>query len=290
MPNWHEISNSLSVDVLRKKYVKELSDYTERPTIIYYSGFLHQPAGDFSINERDKLGFMSVIHELECENGLDLILHTPGGDIAATESLIRYLYSKFGKEIRVIVPQLAMSAGTLIACSAKSIVMGKHSSLGPIDPQLGRFSASEVIAEVNRIYKDIEEDPNRIIFWNQILSQYQPGFIDQCEKAISWSKELAEEWLSNNMFDGEEHSIKKEKIEKIVQKLLDTSVNYVHNRQISIETAQKIGLNIEPLESDQTLQDLVLSVHHAAILTFSLSSVIKIIENQNGVSFLSVHN
>src|SRR2546428_13939699 len=36
----------------------------------------------------------------------------------------------------VIIPQLAMSAATMIACAADEIVLGKHSFLGPIDPQL----------------------------------------------------------------------------------------------------------------------------------------------------------
>ena len=34
---------------------------------------------------------MSVIHKMERKKGLDLILHTPGGDVAATESLVDYL-------------------------------------------------------------------------------------------------------------------------------------------------------------------------------------------------------
>ncbi len=63
-----------------------------------------------------------------------MILHTPGGDIAATESIVDYLYCMFDKDIRVIVPQISMSAGTMIALASKEIVMGKHSNLGPIDP------------------------------------------------------------------------------------------------------------------------------------------------------------
>ena len=72
---------------------------------------------------------------MECHRGLDLILHTPGGFPEAAESIVKYLRSKFSTNIRVIVPHLSMSAGTMIACAGKEIVMGKHSSLGPIDPQ-----------------------------------------------------------------------------------------------------------------------------------------------------------
>jgi len=73
---------------------------------------------------------MLAINKLDRSKGLDLILHTPGGDIAATESLVDYLYSMFDKDIRVIVPQISMSDGTMIALASKEIVMGKHSNLG----------------------------------------------------------------------------------------------------------------------------------------------------------------
>ena len=77
---------------------------------------------------------MTCIHGMDCSKGLDLVLHTTGGSPAAAEAIVNYLRAKFGNDIRVIVPQLAMSAGTMIACSAKQIIMGKQSSLGPIDP------------------------------------------------------------------------------------------------------------------------------------------------------------
>ena len=91
--------------------------------------------------------FMAAVHLLKRDKGLDLILHTPGGDIAATEALVKYLWTMFDKDVRVIVPQLAMSAGTMIACSAKQIVMGKQSSLGPIDPQIFGMPAQAILEE-----------------------------------------------------------------------------------------------------------------------------------------------
>ena len=66
---------------------------------------------------------------------LDLILHSPGGSPEAAEAVVSYLRSCFS-HVRVIVPQLAMSAATMIACSADEVILGKHSFLGPIDPQL----------------------------------------------------------------------------------------------------------------------------------------------------------
>lgn len=97
MPNWREILDEIKVtgsayDVVRRKYLARLSELTGRNVITYYSGWLQKPqvpggAVVFSINDADKNGFMTCVHRLDRKKGLDLILHTPGGDMAATESL-----------------------------------------------------------------------------------------------------------------------------------------------------------------------------------------------------------
>ena len=134
--------------IFRRNYLKELSDYTGRNVIAYYSSWLsRQGQPNLDINDSDMTGFMNCIHGLDCTKGLDLILHTPGGSPAAAEAIVNYLRSKFNNDIRVIVPQLAMSAGTMIACSAKVIIMGKQSSLGPIDPQFNGIPAYNIMME-----------------------------------------------------------------------------------------------------------------------------------------------
>jgi ClpP class serine protease len=125
-----------------------LHEITKRNVIVYYSGWLQKRGVQGAeINDEDKNGFMTVIHELDRNLGLDLVLHTPGGDTAATESLVHYLRAMFGTDIRAVVPQLAMSGGTMIACACKKIIMGKQSSLGPVDPQLGGVPAHGVVEE-----------------------------------------------------------------------------------------------------------------------------------------------
>lgn len=102
MPSWHEILNEITPsgsthDTVRRKYIAELSAKSGRNTIIYYSGWLQKPGyPGTEVNDNDKNGFMTVIHQLDRTKGLDLILHTPGGEVAATESLIDYLKAMFG--------------------------------------------------------------------------------------------------------------------------------------------------------------------------------------------------
>ena len=93
MPNWNqlldEIKSAPSIqDRVRRQYLKGLHQITGRNVIAYYSGWLQRGSSQGTeINDEDKNGFMTVIHELDRRKGLDLILHTPGGDTAATESL-----------------------------------------------------------------------------------------------------------------------------------------------------------------------------------------------------------
>lgn len=107
----------LTIDTVRRRYLKRLFQLTKRNVIAYYSGFLSKPGIQLlDINDEDMNGFMMAVHKLDRSKGLDLILHTPGGSIATTETVVNYLHLMFNHDIRVIVPQVAMSAGTMIAC------------------------------------------------------------------------------------------------------------------------------------------------------------------------------
>lgn len=126
-----------ALDAIRRKYLLEFHHKTGRNVIAYYSGWLSKPdVAQTEITDEDKNGFMMAVHGMDRKKGLNLILHTPGGSISATESIVDYLHRMFDDDIIAIVPQIAMSAGTMIACSCRKILMTKHSNLGPIDPHL----------------------------------------------------------------------------------------------------------------------------------------------------------
>lgn len=291
MPNWSQLVKEIGqlgspFDILRRKYVSELSNFTGRNVICYYSGWLQKQelGAAVAVDDNDKNGLMTTINGLDVGKGLDLILHTPGGDTAATESIVDYLWGKFSGDIRCFVPQMAMSAGTMIACSCREIWMGKQSSLGPIDPQFSGIPAHGVIEEFNRAYNEITKDPRTIPVWQPIIAKYPPAFIGECEKAIKWSNSLVEMWLKRNMFSENERA--EEIIDTIIRELGDHSVSLAHNRHLSSAKCEEIGLNIKELESDQELQDRVLSVHHIYFHTLSSTPAFKIIENQNGMAFI----
>jgi len=292
MPDWHELNSELQTigsthDVVRRKYLSELSTLTNRNIIIYYSGWLQKPELiGTQVNDEDKNGFMTVIHGLDKTKGLDLILHTPGGETAATESLVDYLRSMFDSDIRAVVPQLAMSAGTMIACACKEIIMGKHSSLGPIDPVYYGMPAHGVVEEFKRAYEEIKKDPSKIPLWQPIIGKYHPTLIGECEKSIDWSREITIEWLVSGMLSNIDNP--KEKAEEIVNELIDHALTKSHSRHLSAQKCKSIGLNVTLLEDDREFQDKVLSVHHACIHTLSATPAFKLIENQNGVAYIKI--
>lgn len=238
------------------------------------------------IDDGDKNGFMTTIHELDRSKGLDLILHTPGGNVGATESIINYLHAMFGTNIRAIVPQLSMSGGTMIACACREIVMGRQSNLGPIDPQYHGIPTEGVIEEFTRAKREIKKDPSTIPLWQTIFRQYHPTFIGECEKATAWSKEVVAECLTKVMFGGSKEA--KAKAAAVVKKLHDHVAHKSHDRHIHMEDCRKIGLNVLTLEEDfdEKFQDLVLTVHHAYMHTFAGTTAIKIIENHNGIAMV----
>lgn len=289
MPDWSELYQEINkkraasvYDAVRKRCIKNLESVTRRNAIVYYSGWLQKTSNIpdlFSISDADKTGFMTAIHKLERSKGLDLVLHTPGGDMAATESLINYLRSMFGNDIRAIVPQMAMSGGSMIACACKEIIMGAQSSIGPFDPQVGGMPSQAILADMQRAYEEISRDKNYNYIWQPILQKYNLGFFSHCVKAIQMADEVVKKNLASCMFCGEQNA--EEKAQEIVSKLGSHSETKIHARHIHKEYAKELGLKIIDLESDQKLQEAVLSLHHACILTFEQTQVAKIIENRH---------
>jgi len=294
MPSWVEVQTEIfalqqqgNVDPLkavRQKYLKSLSEKTGRTTIAYYSGWL--PAASFLpshiINDDDKTGFMQAAHKVGHKTGLDLVLHTPGGQVTAAESIVDYLLKLFNNDIRVIIPHMAMSAGTMISCAAREILMGNQSNLGPIDPQVNGLPAYDVLSEFDRAVKD-SKDPGAALMWQTIIGKYHPTFLSSCEHAIALSKEIVQKWLEQFMFAGENDA--QAKAAHVVECLSSRDNNREHARHIHAERCREIGLKVRSLEDDQELQDLVLTIHHACSFSMAQLNWAKLIENHIGASF-----
>jgi ClpP class serine protease len=176
----------------------------------------------------------------------------------------------------------------MIALASKSIVMGLHSNLGPIDPQVGGGAAAHaILAEFKRVQELFKSSPKEAQVWLPILQKYTPTLIGACEKAITLSETMVKSWLATGMFADAKNPETSAK--KIVSALGSHAQTLSHGRHITIEQAQELGLKIEPLEDDEKLQDAILSVHHCYNIRFSMSAAVSIIENQLGNRFVNIH-
>lgn len=305
MPIWSEILKELAeatpegeplgFDVVRRRYLAQLHQHSERNVILYASAWLQKQdvtPGFVSIVDEDIQALMEVVHGLDGTD-LDLVLHSPGGSPEAAEAVVSYLRSRFSG-IRVIVPQLAMSAATMIACAADEIVLGKHSFLGPTDPQilletqLGKrlAPAQAILDQFSEAQRECK-DSSRLAAWLPMLSQYGPDLLVRCEAALAMSKELVKTWLQNYMFSKESDA--SQRAAAIAEWLADHKEFGSHSRHLSRSQLEAQGLVVTPLEKDETLQDLGLSVFHATTHTFAATPAVKIVENHMGRAFIKHH-
>ena len=310
MPTWSQVLDEIgdakeffkgkypvqAHDYVRRRYLGKLRSYTKRDTILYASAWVQRP----DVGEESLIGIDDIQALMEVSYGLrskelDIVLHSPGGSPEGAEAVISYLRSRFD-HIRVIVPNFAMSAATMVACAADEIVMGKHSFLGPIDPQitldtgLGRrpVAAQAVLSQFDIVQRECADPENRAV-WEPMRIRYEPDLLVVCEHAIGLSEELVSCWLKKWMFKRVTDSAKRDKKAKAIAKWLSDRKRFKsHSRYISREEIEKQGMKIIRLEDDPKLQDLALSVFHATTLTFSNAPIEKIVENHEGRCFITV--
>lgn len=293
MPTWSVILNeamrlgaanpNVAIDYIvnrKRDFLSRLSEKTGRNTILYFSSFLQkQPSNDASINDLDINAFMENIHGLDKSRGLDLILHTPGGDLAATEQIIKYLKSCFHGDIRAVIPQMAMSAGSMIAVSCKSVIMGKQSSLGPFDPQLNGVPCQSALREFYKAVEDVSVNPASLGLWQAILSKLNPTFLTLCAQADKLAEELTEKILEDKEI---EPKIKK----RIKNTFAKNEESKTHSRHFDRDKCKEAGLDVIDLEADNELQDVILSIHHCCMILAEKTPVIKIVENNIGGCYI----
>ncbi len=156
---------------------------------------------------------------------IDLIIHTPGGQLHASMQIARALKNHSART-RVFVPHYSMSGGTIIALAANEIIMDKDASLGPVDPQVGDilrgvFPAPSWLHVARK--KGLEADDTTLLM------------SDVSEKALKFTRGMVNELLEGKFDD-------KEKQEQVVEKL--TGGEMIHSEMISAADAQAFGLPV----------------------------------------------
>ena len=179
---------------------------------------------------------------------MDLLLHTTGGSIDAAEKLMGMMRRHVGEaELRIIVPDFAKSAGTVMVLGADRVVMGDTSELGPIDPQAPLFDTWQSVQNYLDAYDahatTLKIDPNNVAA-KIMLGKLDPATLKLCQAAVNRARQAAENLLKRGMFrDTGNWSL-------TVSELLDTARWLSHGQMISWEDAQdpQLGLVVEHRE------------------------------------------
>lgn len=288
MPNWAEVLHEIqdSLEKTKAKYLQDFHNHTGRNVIVYYSAWLDKNlrGGNSGIIERDRNGFMNCISGLDDTKGLDLIIHTPGGELQATQSIVNYLNATYNGDIRVFVPNTAMSAGTMIACASKEIFMGDYSTLGPVDPQIGGTPAHEILGIFNQMKADLAINQN-VAYWAHRMQTLPPHLEGICNSTIAYAEKLVEKWLKGNMLS-KNHS----GAVATTQYLANYALHNNHGNKLHYnDLIANTSLVINKLESDKILQDKLLSIYHCYTILAQQTTVEVIIENHNSSKYVRNH-
>ncbi len=243
----------------RQELINSIQNKTNSKLICYLAG-LHA-----EISRDDALFLVDLLHNIPPNEDLDFVLHTPGGDIDAAEKLITMVRNKVGSAtLRVIVPDFAKSAGTLIALGADRIVMSDSSELGPIDPQMQMADGNgdritipilSYLGAYNEHSAALRRDPTDAVA-QMMLSKLDPTRVKHCETALRRTRTIAENQLQHGMFRASpgNHTA-------IPGKLLDPERWLSHGQMISAADAVDIGLAVEILPADDELWQLFWQLH-----------------------------
>jgi ClpP class serine protease len=228
----------------RQALIHRTQERTRRKLICYISG------SGASIDRDDTIGFGDLLHSVPPNRDLDLMLQTGGGDIDAAEKLISMVRKHVGTStLRIIVPDYAKSAGTLIALGADYIVMSDTSELGPIDPQVIlsdgngnriRHSVQSYLDAYKTHSETLKRDPNDIAA-RIMIQKLDPATVQQFQVIMIRARKLAENQLQHWMFRNGGN------FTQAAAELIDTTRWQSHGQMISWEDAQdpKIGLKVE---------------------------------------------
>jgi len=263
----------------RQDLIREIEKLTGHKLICYLAGHAAE------ITRDDAMFFGDLLHNIPADHPIDLLLQTPGGDIDAAEKLISMVRNRVGNaKLRVIVPDYAKSAGTLIAIGADVVVMSDSSELGPIDPQVTMIDPSgnlvtmpihsylEAFREHSDALRKNPDDPVAMV----MLKKLDPAKVKHFETVLRRARTIAEELLMQGMLrsppPGSTISFS-----SIAASLLDPTRWLSHGQMICAEDAIEIGLTVDKRNPQDPQWQLFWQLH--CYQRFELNPTTKVFES-----------
>lgn len=255
-----------------KALIKDKLDALERhfkADCIFYYGQIYSGIQFDSV-------FKDFIESIAQDNTKDskklcIFLNTTGGSVETVEKMVKIIRHHYG-EVYFIVPNQAMSAGTIFCMSGNKIYMDYASSLGPIDPQVlnkdNKFVPAlgyldEVEAMIQKSLDNKLSNAEFLILQNQDLAT-----LNRYKQARELTIKLLKEWLASYKFQTWKthkrngspvtEQEKKNRAAEIAQKLSDNKLWHTHARMIDIKMLkEELKLEIEDYSDEKDLKSLI---------------------------------
>lgn len=271
----------------RESLFKKIENYkTPQRKLIAYIARYGNPRSAITPDDIAPIG--SMLQNIGTVDNLDLMIHSPGGSGVTAEKIVDMCRRHCKKEFRVIVPNMAKSAATMIALGSDAIVMGYCSELGPIDAQTTilisgvpqPISVQSFIDARRDLLKELHKaklNGQEFVGYLQQLtaSTMEPAFINECEREIRFAIDLVKKWLPENMlkikYPRETLKSRKLKANAIAKNLSSANTRLTHGRMISVDECKKM-LNVVELKKEDALWNLLWELYVRAEVFMMISS------------------
>jgi len=266
----------------RRAFIAEIEKQTNRHVLNYFAPATGQPGTIMFLPDIMNLTRVMVKHT--GLKGVDLVLNSPGGQPEIAEKIVTMLRHFYDDDLRVIVPEYAKSAATIVCLGADEIVMGYCSELGPIDPQMSYTDAKGIVT-FRSAHAVIESVDSYVRAAHDAIAESKPfqayvrlldfhpdlTFVEECRLAARLAEELAQRLLKAKMLRDKPH-----KAEEAAKALSRADRLFSHGRAIDYRFAKdELGLNIRYVPPDDELWRNVWQLH----IRSSLAGVVKLIES-----------
>lgn len=210
-----------------------------------------------SIGLSEEFGIIRTIDQLKGSGTnrprvekLYLMINSPGGYVHSSYKIAKALRTTF-KEIKVFVPHVAASGGTLMALIGNAIVMGKMSNLTPIDVQVvyknqsvSAYSMTTAFSRLTNFFQTTTEDEAPYP-WKAMTDKLDPVLLEHWGGSLTEMISYAQELLKLADYKPD-----------IIRKITDALVLPTGTHEFVIDIDRASRLEIKLSSSAQETQDL----------------------------------
>lgn len=252
------------IEVVNQKAIA-LEDRLETD-VIFYNGSIYpqyfRSFRDFVEQVKDKSS--------RTENAVSVMLRTGGGSAETTERMVAVLRKHY-KTVNFIVPDIAMSAGTIFCMAGDKIYMDYASTLGPIDPQVPTPDTGDYVPALGYLDKVAEISAKGTLAPADVvlLKSLDLAKLALFEQATDLSVDLLKKWLvefkfknwtthrTNNPGTEVTDEERAERAEQIARDLADHKRWRSHGRSLDIVKLKELRIEIDDYSDDRDLREAI---------------------------------